>query len=53
MVKINHKNILFLEMELEVLMVKILMLVFWLVMLCGRADIYQHLGGKYCLHLQD
>jgi hypothetical protein len=32
--------------------VKMLMLFFWVVMLCGLVGRYQCFGGTYCLHLQ-
>jgi hypothetical protein len=39
-------------MRFEVLMVKILMLVFSTVMLHGLVGTYKHFEGTYCLHLQ-
>jgi hypothetical protein len=40
-------------MRFEVLMVvKMLMLVFWIVMLCGLVGRYQCFGGTFCFHLR-
>jgi hypothetical protein len=39
-------------MRFEVLMtVKMLMLVYWVLTLCGPVGRYQRFGGTYCLHL--
>jgi hypothetical protein len=44
---------LFCSMRFEVLTtMKVLVLFFWVMMMCGLVDRYQHFGETYCLHRQ-